>query len=97
MTTQAFCTPKRLIEVLDYTFDWSEWLESDQIASFVFSIIPNASGDCTLAPSPPPTDGITATAWVSGGIAGTVYSLTCTVTTTGGRIGSRTGTLTVQN
>lgn len=78
-------------DTLDYTFDWTAWLNGDQISAF------------TAIPSP----GITVTnttfttnattAWVSGGTAGIPYYVTHRVTTAGGRQKDLTMTFRVAN
>lgn len=70
--------------VLDYSFDWSEWLGEDTIQSAV----------CTV------DDGVTkeneansttaVTVWVSGGTSGSDYAVRCTITTVAGRTDERT-------
>lgn len=78
--------------VLDYPFDWSDWLEtSDTIASYVITV---ASG-LTLD-----SDSNTTTAvvpWLSGGTAGTTYTVACSITTADGRTDERTINISVEN
>jgi hypothetical protein len=72
--------------VLDYTVDWTDWLPpGDTITAATWS-----SNGVTVADSPAPSNtGSTATAWLSGGNTGNTYTVTCTITTTGGRTDSR--------
>lgn len=78
-------------DTLDYTFDWTNWLNGDQIASL------------TAIPSPGITVNNTAfsssstTVWISGGTAGLPYSVTHRITTLGGRQKDLTMTLRVEN
>ena len=60
--------------VLDYGFDWAEWLGTDTISSYVLTL----------------TTGITLAVWLSGGTAGVKYDVACRITTTGGRTDERT-------
>ena len=71
--------------VLDYSFDWSAWLEaiSDTIVSAVFTAV-----GCT-AVSQGVAEGV-ATAMVSGGEVGQVAAVTCRITTAAGRVDDRT-------
>jgi hypothetical protein len=70
--------------ILDYPFDWTDWLGADTIATVQFT----PSSAITVVSSSSTTK--IATAWVSGGVAGTVESLTCRVNTVGGRTEDRT-------
>lgn len=66
--------------LLDYIFDWTAYLAaiSDTLTAINFTV---TSG--TIAASG--FVGALATAWVSGGVAGTTITLTCHITTAGGR------------
>lgn len=78
-------------DVLDYTFDWTQWLNGDQISSF------------TAIPSPGITISNTVystnatTVWVSGGTAGVPYTVTHRIITSGGRQKDLTMTFRVTN
>lgn len=70
--------------VLDYTIDWREWLGDDTIVSSTWTVpvgIANAGAVFSAT---------TATIWLSGGTAGTAYSVYNTITTVGGRTEKRT-------
>ena len=73
--------------VLDYEFDWSEWLALGETIS---SVTVTATG-VTLDSSPNDTSSVTA--WVSGGTAGTTATVACRITTTMSRVDERTITL----
>lgn len=69
--------------VLDYTVDWSAWLGTDTIASVTWVVgagVTEASSSNTST---------TATIWLSGGIAGQAYGVTCRAVTAGGRTDDR--------
>jgi hypothetical protein len=78
--------------VLDYVLDWSEWL---------------VTGDTISAATSTPDSGITVdstshtttgtTTWLSGGTAGTTYSVVVHVTTADGREDDRTMTIVVKD
>lgn len=74
---------------LDYQFDWTLYLTplGDTIASVSWIL----SSGLTLVSSS--NTSMTATAFVSGGTAGSDETLTCRITTTGGRIDDRSVTL----
>jgi hypothetical protein len=83
-------------DTLDYVFDISPALTAnpgDTIATLDTAISPNHPGDLTLAASS--ADGAWAVLWLSGGQALTTYTVTVTVTTTGGRTLARSISLPV--
>lgn len=76
-------------EELDYTVDWSDWLDADTISTSSWDAadgidIENESDTAT-----------TATVWLSGGTVGTSYRVTNTIVTAAGRTGERTITVKV--
>lgn len=72
---------KRPAEVLDYDLDYSQWLPSgDTVASATVT----AEDGITLGEKVLSDTAVKQ--WVSGGTADTEYTITCTATTTGGRI-----------
>lgn len=75
--------------VLDYVFDWTEWLGEDTVASHEFLVSPSNHTDCVEVDSSDEDEGII-TVWVSKGRAGSTYKLTCRVVTAGGRTEDRT-------
>ena len=68
---------------LDYTLDFTEWLDADTLSTATWS----APGVTVVSSS---TTTTTATVWISGGTAGKVYQVRCRVTTAGGRVDDRT-------
>jgi hypothetical protein len=62
--------------VLPYRFDWSEWLEGDTITDAMFEVSPADSGLVIESQS---FDAATCTVWLSGGVAGQTYTVTCRV------------------
>lgn len=78
--------------VLDYPFYWSDWLETgDTIASYVITV---ASG-LTLDSDTNTTTAVVV--WLSGGTAGTTYTVACRITTADGRTDERTINISVEN
>lgn len=71
--------PKAVGEELDYVFDWSGELGADTISSSGF-----IAADGLTVESDSNTD-TTATVWLSGGTAGTVYKVVNTIITAAGR------------
>ncbi len=78
-----FAATKDPQATLDYRFDWSLWLVTDTIVSVTWTV---PSGITQTAATNTTT---TATIWLSGGSAGTKYTVACRVTTTAGRIDER--------
>lgn len=78
--------------VLDYPFDWSEWLApGETIVTSDFTVSAGISVDSssfTLS---------SATVWLSGGSPGTPYLVTNRITTSGSRTDDRSITVKVQN
>lgn len=74
---------------LDYSVDWSEWLaEGETITESSW-----AAADGITVSRSQVTDDTVASAFAAGGVAGQQYVLTNTITTTAGRVDSRTITL----
>lgn len=71
--------------VLDYVFDWTEWLDDIDDTISGIEIIPETGITCDSSSFTEKT----AIAWISGGIAGTTYQITCRITTAAGRIDDR--------
>lgn len=82
MATKFTKTPEG---VLNYQVTWTQWIGADTINDSAWEIDPSGltidSQDATLT---------TTTLIVSGGTAGTEYSVTNTITTAGGLVTSRT-------
>lgn len=76
--------------ILDYQWDWTAWLaqESDVIVTSTF-IVPTGINEGTGGKASSHTD-TTATIWLSGGTAGSVYLVTNRIVTSGGRTNDRT-------
>lgn len=78
--------------VLDYPFDWSSWLKpGETITTSTFTVSAGLALDSssnTLS---------SATAWLSGGAAGTPYQVTNHIVTSAGRADDRSITIRVQN
>lgn len=70
--------------VLDYTMDWKTWLGDDQIQSATV-VLPTGLSTGGVAAS-----ATTITQWLTGGVAGTSYSVYFQITTINGRTDKRT-------
>jgi hypothetical protein len=74
--------------ILDYTIDWSAWLDGSDTISAATStptagiVVDSTSHTATQT-----------TVWLSGGTAGTSYDVTVHITTAGGRQDDRTITI----
>lgn len=78
--------------VLDYSLDWTNWLEAGEI---ITASVVTVSAGITLD-----SDSFTdtrATAWISGGTTGVVYTVSSRITTNLSRIDERTITIRVTN
>jgi hypothetical protein len=69
--------------ILDYRFDWSDWLDGDTIVTAAATVTTGA----TLASQSNTTTAHTV--WISGGTAGTRYTVTSRITTAAGRTDDR--------
>lgn len=77
--------------VLDYVFDWSPWLDAgEEIDTYVLAVATGLTKDSDSA-----TD-TAVTVWLSGGTAGTRYTVACRITTSAGRTDERTFTVSVR-
>lgn len=80
-------------EVLDYQVDWdgvNSWLQGDTITSATWTV---PAGLTQVSDSRTAT---TATVWLSGGVVGSRYTVSCAITTAGGRTGKRSFTVVVR-
>lgn len=69
--------------VLDYMIDWSDWLGADVISSSTWTVPAGITKDSDT------TSATTATIWLSGGTAGTAYTLRNKIITAAGRTAYR--------
>jgi hypothetical protein len=79
-------------DVLDYVWDWSDWLETAETLSTVSWTVPTGLTKTTDSKTT-----TTATAWLSGGTAGTTYEVACKVVTSTGRTAERSCRILVAN
>lgn len=86
--TATFC--KDPDSVVNYSIDWSDWLDSDTISTSTWA------ADTGLTVDSDSETTTVATAIVSSGTAGTAYGLTNTITTAAGLTAERTITIMVQ-
>ena len=71
--------------ILDYAFDWSDWLESGEtISTHTITVSIGLTKD-----SDSESSGVV-TIWLSGGTAGTNYTLACKIVTALNRTDERT-------
>lgn len=71
--------------VLDYTFDWTTWLNGDVIAG-----VPVVTVQTGLMLNSQTNSTTRVTVWLSGGTAGTSYTVACRIMTAAGRTDERT-------
>jgi len=80
--------------VLDYGFDWSDWMvNNDSITASTWA----AETGITIDSEDEDGNNNTATVWLSSGTSGRQYRVTNTITTQGGRVDERTLVVIVQN
>lgn len=73
--------------VLDYGFDWSQWLDdSEVISGYVITI----TGSTLVNAHDSSTTSGSVIVWLSGGIVGQRYPVACRITTDAGRTDERT-------
>ena len=73
--------------VLDYSFDWSNWLDDsgpETISSRTVTVETGLTKD-----SDSESNGVV-TVWLSGGISGKTYTVACEIVTSAGRTDERT-------
>lgn len=70
--------------VLDYTINWSDWLDGDTISTSDWTV---PTGITKTTDSETST---TTTVWLSGGTVGTTYNMINRIVTDGGRTEDRT-------
>lgn len=78
--------------LLDYCWDWSGWLSEGDAIVTAEVIAPEG----LTVNTPAISDG-KVVAWISGGVEGRHYPVTCRVTTSAGRIDDRSILLVVKN
>ena len=77
--------------VLDYGFDWDDWLATAETISSTSWTVPSG-----ITKDSDQYDDTTAKVWLSGGTVDTEYELTCQIATSGGRTDDRSFIIEVQ-
>ena len=77
--------------ILDYTVDWTSWLDGDTISTSTW-IIPSG-----ITKTNESNDDENAVVWISGGTAGNIYSIVNRIVTAAGRQDDRTIRIKVVN
>jgi len=81
--------------VLDYSFDWADWLAGqDTIQASSWSV---SGSDLTLVIDSTDFTVLSATVWLSGGTVNRTYKVVNHITTAGGREDDRTLIIKVKN
>lgn len=78
--------------ILDYSFDWTDWLGTNETITATSWTVPAGLTKVSEAFS-----AYVSTCRISGGTAGTGYTVTCQITTNEGEIDRRSLLLTVEN
>ena len=84
-------SPKDPSAVLEYKVDWSPWLGTDTIVSSAWTVPAGITQDSATFGS------AGTTIWLSGGIAGEVYTIANNITTAAGRTVERSMTVAVRD
>ena len=71
--------------VLDYAFDWSDWLASSEAISSH-----TVTAEAGITKDSDAESGGIVTVWLSAGTAGNTYTVACEIVTDGGRTDERT-------
>lgn len=98
MATKLKWSDKDPSAILDYDLDWTDWLASyptDTLSTATWGA-PSPVTVPALAKGSNYITGNKTVLWLSGGLDGSTYSLTCTITTAGGRTDERTVTIKVK-
>jgi hypothetical protein len=74
---------KQPADVLDYDLDFSDWLTGTDVLT---GVVATASGPEDLQIQSASIVGQTAKIWISGGISGSTYKVTATISTSEGRV-----------
>lgn len=74
--------------VLDYAFDWSDWLASGETISSVVVTVPTG-----ITKDSNTNTTTVVTVWLSGGTDETEYAVACKIVTSAGRTDERTITI----
>lgn len=91
MTNESTFPPKHPQAILDYLFDWSNWLAAgEEIDTVTFTISPGLSKQSQQSTISQ------AVVWVSGGEDDQTYNIECKIVTTGGRTEIRSRRLPVK-
>jgi hypothetical protein len=64
--------------ILPYRFDWTEWLDGDTLLNATFAVSPAEEGGLEIDDDTFDASGV-ATVWLSGGVPGKSYTVTCSV------------------
>lgn len=92
ITLASSIPPKDPSAILDYSFDWTSWLATNEAISTATITVPTG---ITLYQAAQISAGVV-TFWLSGGTSGNFYPIECTISTSQGRADSRSFQLTCQ-
>lgn len=87
-----FQEPKDPESIIDYVFDWSDWLEEgDSIESHTVTV----PAGIVIEDSEEINESKMIRVWLSGGLHNSIYPIRCKITTADGRIEPETGNVKV--
>ena len=84
--------------ILDYKFDWSDWLSGGEVISnYEITIDPDEATELVEDSSSITDAGESVTVWMSGGLHNRAYAVACKIETDGNRTDERTMLIKVRN
>ena len=79
--------------ILDYSLDWAPWLDGDTLTSSTWVV----DSPLSVVSGSEVFDNTTTSLFISGGVQGTSYTITNSITTAGGRTDDRSLELRIRN
>ena len=84
--------------ILDYTLDWSEYTQGgDSVSTATWAVVAISGDSSPLTVGASSINSDKATVVISGGTAGNIYTVTCTITTTENLTDKRAFRIVVKN
>jgi hypothetical protein len=91
-TVPPYVERKDPSDILDYEWDWSDWLETSETIVSASWTVPTG-----ITQTDTDVGSTTATLWLSGGTAGTTYEVACKIVTSMDRTAERSCRILVED